>query len=83
MIGASPTRPMVVSPTQGRSHCAPEVVGVEVIEPSASIARVASTRSSLTPKPFGGPDVGGCLVEDGYLVSALQPPIRLQTESVS
>ncbi len=83
MSGAGPTRPSVVSPRQGCSHCAQEVVGVEVIETGASIACVASTRSSLTPKSFGGPHVGGCLVEDDDPISSLHPLIHLQTGSVS
>lgn len=76
LIASTPTWRMVVSPSKGLFHRAPEA-DVDELAAGAVIGRVASTRDSVDVPAAHGGQVVEWLVEDGDPVAPGQPLLRL------
>jgi [acyl-carrier-protein] S-malonyltransferase len=79
-IDSSPTWRMVVSPSKGTFHIAPEAAGTDVLSAGAPIGEIASRSDRIGVTAAHGGTVVEWLVEDGDLVSPGQPLIRLHPE---
>lgn len=80
---ASPTWRMVVAPSKGIFHFAPDSAGAERFEPGSVIGDVASTRDRSSIRALHGGRVVEWLVEDGDPVAPGQPLLRLHPEGAA
>ena len=82
-IDTTPTWRMVVSPSKGTFHVAPEAAQLDVLPAGTPIGDVASLRERVSVSAAHGGQVVEWLVEDGDLVSPGQPLLRLHPEGAS
>lgn len=82
-IETSPTWRMVVAPSKGTFHRAPDDGHVDRFDAGSVIGDVASTRDRSAVRAVHGGRVVEWLVEDGDLVSPGQPLLRLHPEGAA
>lgn len=80
-VGSSPTWQMLVSPSKGTFHQAPDIPLDTLLTSGVTIGEVTNLRGSAPVLAPHGGTIVEWIVEDGDLVSPGQPLVRLHPES--